>query len=184
MRGLSENYLTFGGTDAIASVVFPDAKPIVMGKLRGISYSTMRPLIPVPVLGKRRMGGFAKGARAVAGTLIFSASWNAHWVRDLAREVWYLRNLPALKPDSLPPFDIIVTVANEYGASGGYAIYGVRTTDEAQVISEEDPLTENVVTFEANDFYPMNDLRGFYEDKADVSSHEEFSYFHIAEVSW
>lgn len=153
-----QEYISFSGSDAVASAVFAGAAPIVMGALRGISYSDLRFTIPVMTLGKGTVSGFARGHLTVAGTLIFTALYNRHWVRDVIERVPYLRRTPWIKPQELPPFDIVVTVANEYGQAGGYVIYGARIIDEGQVISEEDAITENVVTFQAVDFYPMNRL--------------------------
>jgi hypothetical protein len=168
-------YISFSGADAVASAVFPEAGPIYMGRLRGISYSILRVVIAVPTLGKVRVSGFARGLRVVAGTLIFTASWNQHWSRDLMNSVPYLKGLSHLKPDEFPPFDIVVTVANEYGASGGYVIQGVRIVDEGEVISEEDTLTENVVSFQAVDFFPLEVIEAT-RDVGNVSFQSVFPF--------
>lgn len=152
-KKIQENYLSFSGTDAVSTILLPKAPPIILGTLKALSYSTLRPIIPSPALGKRYIPGFARGFSTVAGTLIFNSSWNQHWIRDISASVSYLS--PRIKPDELPPFHMQIVVANEYGASSGYAIFGMRFVDEGQVTSDQDVVTENVATFEAQNFLPM-----------------------------
>ena len=57
--------------------------------------------------------------------------------------------------DQIPPVDILVTFANEYGAVSRMTIYGVEFVDEGQTMSIEDILTENVVHYVARDIDPM-----------------------------
>lgn len=154
-----KDYVSFSGSDAISQAVFPNASPITIGMLRAISYSVLRPLAAVHTLGKVRQAGFSKGARVVAGTLILAANYNEHWVHHLLETADIFARHPNLKLDELPPFDIVTTVANEYGAASHFTIYGVRLVDDGQVTSDEDVITENVITFQALDIDPMRTFR-------------------------
>ena len=147
---LHEKYVSFSGSDAIASIIIPYSNPIILGNLRAISYSTLRPLAPVRGLGRIVPVGYGKSPRTVAGTLIFFASWNEHWVNALARTS-DIDLPPDMHPDELPPLDVVINIGTEYGAVGSYGIYGLRFIDGSQVTSDQDIITENVATFEAMD---------------------------------
>lgn len=160
-RSLGKFYRSFAGSDAIASLVFPGQRPIVMGEVSTLSYSIYRQKTPVNTLGRISPKGFTKGTRTVAGSMIFTMT-NQHWVNEV-KEVLRERslskgdtnnpfeNIKKLKADELPPFDIILTFANEYGANCYYAIYGVTIVEEGQIVSVEDAITENVCQFLARD---------------------------------
>ena len=152
---LPDTYVSFSGSDAVVSFLFPGASAILVGQLRAISYSIMRPKTPVFTLGRHDVSGFAYGHRIIGGTLIFNAVWNRHWVRQLQEVVPYLKKAGPIYADELPPFTILVTVANEYGAAGSYRIHGVRLIDESQVVAVEDLFTENAVSFQAQSMDPM-----------------------------
>lgn len=150
-RRLSKFYKSFSGTDAIASLIFPNQKPIVMGEVSTLSYSIYRHKTPVNTLGRISPKGFTKGTRTVAGSIIFTML-DKHWVnevRETLKDIF--GNINKLKADELPPFDIVITFANEYGASSFYTIYGVTILEEGQVVSIEDAVTENVCQFMARD---------------------------------
>jgi hypothetical protein len=144
-------YKSFSGTDAQVHIIFPDDKQILLGTISTISYSILRIKNPVQTLGRISPKGFTKGSRIVAGSLIFTV-FNNHWVNEVKEEYPDLfKGINKIKADELPPFDIIVTYANEYGATSYYTIYGLTITEEGQVFSIEDAMTENVCKFVARD---------------------------------
>lgn len=150
-------YETFSGTDMIATIVFPNAQPLVVGELTTVSYSIYRDKHPVRTLGRINTKGFTKGPRTVAGTLIFTV-FQKHVVNSLKKKVPYMSNMLALKTDELPPFDLYITMANEYGASSRLNIYGLTIVDEGKVMSVEDMFTENQWSYMARDIVLMDDL--------------------------
>lgn len=144
-------YKSFSGTDAMAYMLLPNVKPILMGSLTTVSYSTHRDKKPVSVIGSIQVKGFTRGLRIVAGTMIFTLI-NQQFVKDLIEQVPYLAEHGTVKADELPIFDIMIICANEHGYVSKMMIYGIDFTDEGQVVSIEDVFTENTFSFVARDF--------------------------------
>lgn len=143
-------YKTFTGADALAFMVLPETKPILLGSLTSISHSVYREKKPVPLLGKINVGGFTRGMRSIAGTMVFTLI-NQHLVEDILKQVPYLAEHGKIKSDELPFFDIMIVCANEYGAASRMMIYGVEFFEEGQVVSIEDIYIENTFSFIARD---------------------------------
>lgn len=143
-------YRSFSGTDALVFIMLPQTEPILLGSLSTISYSMYRDKKPVPVIGRINVGGFTRGTRIYAGTLIFTLL-NQHWVNELKEKVDWLKSINRLKTDELPLFDLMIVCANEYGAAMQMFIYGVDLTEEGQVLSIEDLFIENTFNFVARD---------------------------------
>lgn len=57
--------------------------------------------------------------------------------------------------DQIPPFDITVTFANEYGQSAVRSIYGVELLNEGSGASMDDIVIEETMTYVARDVGPM-----------------------------
>lgn len=145
-----EGYGTFSGADMVVSILLPHSKLYTVGECSTVSYSTLRDLQEVRTLGFISPRGFARGQRRVAGTIIFTV-FEQHVVNNLKREISYLRQIGRLKSDELPPFDIIITCASEYGRAAKMAIYGAIVYEEGKVMSIEDIFTENVWSYMARD---------------------------------
>lgn len=150
MSNLNTFYKTFSGSDAVAFLIFPQSKPILLGSLSTISHSVYREKKPVPLLGKINTGGYTRGMRSIAGTMVFTLI-NQHLVEDLKEQIPYLEAHGKLKADELPFFDIMVVCANEYGAASQLYIYGAEFYEDGQVISVQDIYIENTFSFVARD---------------------------------
>jgi hypothetical protein len=57
--------------------------------------------------------------------------------------------------DMLPPFDIIITLVNEYGQYAKMKIFGVTIIDEGQTLSIDDLFIEQTYTFMARGIQPL-----------------------------
>jgi hypothetical protein len=57
--------------------------------------------------------------------------------------------------DQIPPFDISITFANEYGQAAVRSIYGVEILNEGSGASMDDIVIEETMTFVARDLGPM-----------------------------
>ncbi|HEY8385600.1 MAG TPA: hypothetical protein VIK82_05195 [Porticoccaceae bacterium] len=134
----------------IASLVLPGQKPITLGEVSTLSYSIYREKNAVRTLGRISVKGFTKGPRTVAGTIIFTV-FDRHVVNRLREQVEILRQAGRLKSDELPPFDLIVTGANEFGSAAAMRIYGVTVIEEGMTVSVEDIFTENIWQYQARD---------------------------------
>jgi len=150
MSNLNTFYKTFSGSDAVAFLIFPQSKPILLGSLSTISHSVYREKKPVPLLGKINTGGYTRGMRSIAGTMVFTLV-NQHLVEDLKEQIPYLEAHGKLKADELPFFDIMIVCANEYGAASQLYIYGAEFYEDGQVISVQDIYIENTFSFVARD---------------------------------
>lgn len=70
--------------------------------------------------------------------------------------------------DMLPPFDVVITFANEYGVFSKMKIYGVTFVDEGGVMSIDDIITESTFSYMARGIQPLTgyvprDVAGFYD---------------------
>lgn len=60
---------------------------------------------------------------------------------------------PAWYPDQIPPFDIVLTAANEYGQIAQMSIRGVEILNEGSGMSIDDIVTEQSMTFVAREVH-------------------------------
>lgn len=149
-RQLNKYYRSFSGTDALVFAIMPNSSPVVLGSLSTVSYSMYRDKKPVPVIGQINVGGFTRGTRIYAGTMIFTMI-NQHWLNELTENLPWIKHSGVDKVDELPLFDLMIVCANEYGATMQMMIYGVDLTEEGQVLSVENLFTENTFSFVARD---------------------------------
>lgn len=143
-------YRSFSGTDALVFAILPQTEPVLIGSISTLSYSMYRDKKPVPVIGKVNMGGYTRGVRLYAGTMIFTLI-NQHWINELKDAIAWIDHVGVQKIDELPLMDLMVVCANEYGAAMQMMLYGVEVTEEGQVISIENLFTENTFSFVARD---------------------------------
>jgi len=170
---------SFSGADIVAGVYVPALKKFtVFGELATISYSIHREFYPVRTLGSINARGYCRGARSIAGSLIFTV-FDRHVLyeiqKDLKRkyqemlamytqhgkEYAYSARFNNLKfvADEMPPFDVIIHMTDESSAVGSkMAIRGVRVTNEGQTMSINDMITENVMQYLAVDIDLMEPL--------------------------
>ena len=97
------------------------------------------------------------GPRTIAGSLVFTV-FNRHFAKNIINDInESLDSDYAFLADELPPFDIIMSFANEYGLKGKLVIYGIRLINEGQVMSINDIYTENTYQFVATDIEYLSD---------------------------
>jgi hypothetical protein len=58
--------------------------------------------------------------------------------------------------DELPPFNLIIIAANEYGAVSHMTVEGIAFTDEAGIVSINDIITETQTSYLARDVKPFS----------------------------
>ena len=122
--------------------------------LQTISISVFREKQPVRALGYITEKGKTRGTRTIAGSFVFtmfdrdtffnalreSAADNTSTAKD---------NLAYGLPDQLPKFDLVISMANEYGVVSEMALYGVDIISTGQVMSAENLITEQTVQYTA-----------------------------------
>ena len=132
----------------------------VLAEIQTLSLSVYRGKTPVKSFGTTYPKAYARGGRMISGSCIF-AVFNEHVLyrfleahaSDFDGEITTTAIL-----DQLPPVDITVVFANEYGSLSRLAIYGVEFITEGQTMSIEDIMTENVVNYVARDYDPMRSV--------------------------
>lgn len=164
-----------------------DGSPLVIGNLQTLTYSIHREVLPVRALGSVNALGHTGGTVTIAGSMIFTM-FDRNLVYDIQREVMkYLRdkadrtayqnniftysNLKEYNLDNvydqyismplMPEFNIYVNAKNEY-TPGNYGsslnIDGVVIVDEGQVMSIEDIITENTMSYMARNIRPLRPM--------------------------
>lgn len=139
---------------------------IALGDLQTISYSLFRDKKQIRSLGAVYPRSVVRGNRTIAGTMVFSI-FHKHAMHQILEtdltnystgvdfdKYKYTTNLM----DQLPPLDISIIFANEYGAFSYMGLYGVEFFQEGATFSIEDVFSENVVQFIARDIDPMRDI--------------------------
>ena len=178
-RGKTFN--SFSGVD-----ITPVFQGKAIGSIQAISYSINREKAAIYTMGKASPRAFARGKRAIAGSLIFilfdknplidhfqtakfskdkneglfadKNNQGGAGAQDLANTtsgasqdfynqeiagVWYV--------DQIPPFDVVIAAANEYGARSYMKIVGVELLNENSGFSIDDIVVEQQYTYIATD---------------------------------
>jgi hypothetical protein len=144
---------------------------LTLAELQTLSYSIFRKKLPVNAFGESNVKGYVRGSRILSGSMIFSV-FNKHVLSNLTigKDGNTSVQIPThesfdasgsygeLLVDQLPPFDIVIIYANEYGSISRMAIYGCEIISEGQVHSIQDLMTENTVTYVARYIEPMKSL--------------------------
>lgn len=157
---------------------------LVLATLQTLSVQTHREKFAVRALGKSYVDGYTRGPRTIAGSMIFT-TFNEHALSSLIRgmeksgyygESLLDTNLKTLIPDQLPPIDITIVFANEYGHFSRMGIYGLEFMNDGMTFSVEDLMTEGVMNFVARDIDIMTAMgkvrlsrigRGLYDSPDD-----------------
>ena len=137
----------------------------VLGELQTFSYSVYREKSPVRTLGSVYPKSIVRGGRTIAGSMIFTV-FHEHVLHEILNLDLSVLNTGAgdfdrnkdttALPDQLPPLNISLLFANEYGATSHMAFYGLEIVQEGATFSIQDIYTENVVQYMARDMDPMH----------------------------
>lgn len=165
---IPEEQTTYAGCDLRAVMYMPlytmkSAQGInvpkikVFAELQTLSISSTRSVSPVRVFGRSQPLAYCKGAVTIAGTMVFAAI-----EKDVFSEIYdvdiaesYLNASTSIIAHQLPPFSIVITLANEKGASGIQIIHGITITNYGTTYSINDLYTEQVYTYIATDVTPL-----------------------------
>ena len=167
LENITQTYTSFSGADmvAVCNILGED---VVLGTLQTISYSLHMERNAVRSIGNINAKDYTQGPRTIAGSLVF-AVFDKHVLYHMAEAFKYnnkykdnkytqlygkyksFTNNRHVLADELPPFNVTITFANEYGNRSKLAIYGIRLLNEGQVMSVSDLYTENTYQFVALD---------------------------------
>ncbi len=162
MSVYGNTYTSFSGHDMVCTIdmPMPDGSNIikVIGALQTLTYSIHDEKFPIRCVGDMNAKGYVFGPRTIAGTLIFSV-FDKHWALKIMEEYLANKGVSAhFLADELPPFNITVSCANEYGHDARLALYGITLVNEGQVMSIHDVYTENTYDFFALDVDYLSDV--------------------------
>lgn len=170
--GKQANFQSFAGTDITAMLYLPattqsslkgnntNSKFKVFAELQTMSISTTRSVSPVRVLGRSSPIAYTRGARSIAGTLVF-ASINEDVFQEVYDESIAESTMAAstsLLSDQLPPFSIVITAANEKGGAAIQCIHGITLVNYGTTYSVDDLYTEVVYSYVATDLTPLSSI--------------------------
>jgi len=138
---------------------------LVLGNLQTLSVQSHREKSPVRALGNSHVNGHVWGPRTFAGTMIFT-TFQEHPLRALIQamkdsgtyDTRADKRMHGLSPDQIPPVDLTIVFANEYGSISRMGIYGVEFFADAITFSSEDLFSENVVNYMARDVDIMTEV--------------------------
>lgn len=177
VKKYTRTYTSYSGADIVATCNIL-GETVTFGTLQTLSYSIHMERAPIRSIGNINAKDYTQGPRTIAGSLVF-AVFDKHLIYHMLEDyknnkkdvitqdsgVFYnILEYSSFKQntnrhiiaDELPPFDITISFANEYGAKSIFALYGVRLVNEGQVMSINDVYTENTYQFVAVDIDYMN----------------------------
>jgi len=162
--------MSFSGADIHATIIIPkigengfiesNGDILEMAELQTVSYSMHRENSPVRTLGHVNPRGFVKGARTIAGSMIFTQfnEYAFYRIDNYRKILSNSKGYYAPLADMLPPFDIVFSFFNEYGMAAKMKIYGVTIVDEGGTMSIDDLITEQTYTYMARGIQPLIQL--------------------------
>jgi hypothetical protein len=152
-----------------------------LGEIQTISVGSYRDKAPVRPLGSVYPRGYTRGARSISGSMVFTI-FHEHVFHELMRlNLNYYSTgssdfdryiYSTVLIDQLPPIDISMVFANEYGAISHMGLYGVEFFQEGMTFSIEDIYSESVVQYVARDFDPLRMI-----DQREIDGHGVSDYW-------
>jgi hypothetical protein len=144
----------------------PTARTKVLAEVQTLSLSVHREKYPVRTLGAVYPRSYTRGPRTISGSLVFT-TFNQHIMHEFLESTEYrstgvgdwdrFQNTSYIM-DQIPPLDISISFANEYGNLSWMAILGVEFINEGQVMSIEDLYMEGTAQYVARDFDPIRNV--------------------------
>lgn len=163
----SETNVSFSGHDMVVVFEIPvdggASISEVIGSLQTITYSIHQEKAPVRGIGDMNAKGYVFGPRTIAGSMIFTV-FNKHWAKSIMDKYQKaLKKTAHYLADELPPFNVTISCANEYGNRAHLALFGVTFVNEGQIMSINDNYTENTFEFFATDVDYLDDIARNHE---------------------
>lgn len=154
-------HASYSGT-AITAVITTRNKSYPFAELSTITYSIHREKSLVRPLGHTSPKGYTYGPRTVAGSLVF-----IQFDEDMIyRAMSELEDSPRILPDALPPFHITVYFNDEFGKQSYLTIHNITIVDNGQVMSIEDLVVENTMSYYASDLTLMRNKNTVVQSKS------------------
>lgn len=131
------------------------ASTITLGTLQTLSIQSVREKFAVRALGHAYAKAYTRGTRTLAGSMIFTL-FEEHPLSKLINAMglsdrWKSPEIARLLPDQIPPIDITIIFANEYGVISQQKLYGVEFVNDSTTYSIENLLSEQILQFTCRD---------------------------------
>ena len=129
----------------------------IFAEIQTITVSSTRNVFPIRRLGESHAHKYTRGARTIAGTLVFSVL-NQDVMADFYRR--HTGEVDTSAPffvDQIPPFTITAMAENEYGGVASAALVNVHLTNFGQTISVDDIFMESTYSYVAEHYFPFVD---------------------------
>lgn len=150
----------------------PDPRSFSRGK-RGIAGSLVFTVFHKDTLQELKTAESSKLYTAAANKELrdaFSGVDPEAWEQKMEEAENQFTSMQATYADEIPPFDITITMCNEYGQAAKFSLFGCEILNEGSGMSIDDITTEKACTFIARAISPLepidrkqittNDLRG------------------------
>ena len=150
----------------------PDPRSFSRGK-RGIAGSLVFTVFHKDTLQELKQAESSKLYTAAANKELrdeFSGVDPDAWEQKMEEAENMFSSMQATYADEIPPFDITITMCNEYGQAAKFSLFGCEILNEGSGMSIDDITTEKACTFIARAISPLtpidrknitvNDLRG------------------------
>jgi len=131
----------------------------VLAEVQTLSVSTHREKGQVRTLGSVYPRGIVRGPRTISGSMVFTV-FHKHIFHDLFQTAgvrstgvgdWDAYRWTTFMTDQLPPLDVSIVFANEYGNISWMGILGVDFVNEGMTMSIEDLFVEGTAQYIARD---------------------------------
>ena len=142
------------------SIFFP------IGNLDTFSYSTFREKVAVRSLGRSQSLGYTRGARTVAGSMVFNVLQEDALLEFFQRGRSQ-KDAPMML-DQIRPFNVVLFFCNEYGGQSILHLYNVEIASESQRMSINDIVIQNTVNFYATDVIPIQNEGNMFVNPMDM----------------
>lgn len=150
----------------------PDPRSFSRGK-RGIAGSLVFTVFHKDTLQELKQAESSKLYTAAANKELrdeFAGVDPDAWEQKMEEAENMFSSMQATYADEIPPFDITITMCNEYGQAAKFSLFGCEILNEGSGMSIDDITTEKACTFIARAISPLtpidrknitvNDLRG------------------------
>jgi hypothetical protein len=166
LRGINPESLRVDQADEDYNIITTkegDAFIDNMASLQTMSISSTRDHKAARRLGESDPFDYSRGSRTVAGSLVFAQIYGDAF-RKFAESV-SMYNAQSAKDsrnysaDALPPFNVILNAQNESGGAMFGVVRGIRITNTGSSFGIHDLYTEQVYSFVAEAYRPLDSLK-------------------------
>lgn len=124
-------------------------------EIQTLSVSSARSVHPVRRLGESHVTQYTRGARTIAGTMVFATGTRDIFAAIGNRSKREMNSVQPFFTDEIPGFSILITCINEYGQASHAALTDVTLTNFGTTFSESDMYLESTYTYVARYYHPL-----------------------------